>query len=196
MKNPLDGLRLGASNKSIALADASVDQIVSGLSEEQKAGVAAALGADASAPIGQPKGEKEPPEGGAGKGGDGGEQGGQGAAPEPPKSDAADPAHPQFANGFQAAVERSSAVFASEHFEGREKAAAKLLGNPKLSAEEIVATLAELPKGDGGVAMLAGLKGNNPDLGAASDGERTSAQEAGASWGRTFARLGWGDKNK
>lgn len=48
--------------------------------------------------------------------------------------------------GFKAANERMNAVFASEHYTGREGAAAKLLGKEAMSADDIVEVLAEMPK--------------------------------------------------
>ncbi|HUD28311.1 MAG TPA: hypothetical protein VMQ93_05515, partial [Novosphingobium sp.] len=50
--------------------------------------------------------------------------------------------------GFKSANDRMNAVFASEHYAGREAAAAKLLGKPSLSAEDIVDLLADMPKAE------------------------------------------------
>ena len=48
--------------------------------------------------------------------------------------------------GFKAANDRMTAVFASEHFPGREAHAARLLGNAKLGADEVVAELPHFAK--------------------------------------------------
>lgn len=48
--------------------------------------------------------------------------------------------------GFTEANERMKAVFASEHYAGRETLAAKMLGKPGLSAEDITDVLADAPK--------------------------------------------------
>lgn len=49
-------------------------------------------------------------------------------------------------SGFKAANDRMNAVFASEHYAGREALAAKMLGKPGLSAEDIIDVLASTPK--------------------------------------------------
>lgn len=46
----------------------------------------------------------------------------------------------------QAATQRFSAVLASEHYAGREKLAQTLLGNEAMSADAIIAALADAPK--------------------------------------------------
>ena len=50
--------------------------------------------------------------------------------------------------GFSAANDRMNTVFASEHYVGREAMAAKLLGKPSMSAEDIVDVLADTPKAE------------------------------------------------
>ena len=50
--------------------------------------------------------------------------------------------------GFKAANERMGAVFASEHYTGREAMAAKLLGKPAMTAEDIIDVLADTPKAE------------------------------------------------
>ena len=71
--------------------------------------------------------------------------------------------------GFKSANERMNAVFASEHYAGREAAAAKMLGKPNLSAEDIVELLADMPKAEpqGSTAALT------------EEQQRTAAEEAG-----------------
>lgn len=145
-----------ASGEAIAFADLKPDQIVAAMSDEQKAAVTATLA---------PKAEDEPADKDKGK---------KKKMPEDMEKDganAADPDHAQYGHGFAAGIARMNAVFASEHFEGRAAAAAKLLGNAKLSADEITGMLADLPKGDGGADMLATLRGNNPNLGNADQGD-------------------------
>lgn len=48
--------------------------------------------------------------------------------------------------GFKAANDRMNKVFASEHYAGREALAAKMLGKPSMSAEDIIDLLADTPK--------------------------------------------------
>lgn len=180
----IDKLRLGAGPKTVALADLSADDLVSAMSDEQKTAVAAALAPPKAEEPAKTEPEKEPEAMLGEKAG--------APASSSPKADAADPAHPQFAHGFDASTARMAAVFASEHFAGREALAADMLGMDRAtSAEKIVATLAKAPKG-GGSDMLAGLKGNNPDLGAGAEAKGSdSSADAKASWDKTFAHLGW-----
>lgn len=56
------------------------------------------------------------------------------------------------AEGFAAANTRFNAVLASEHYAGRETLAQTLLGNDKLTAEEINTALASAPKAAAPVA--------------------------------------------
>jgi hypothetical protein len=58
-------------------------------------------------------------------------------------------------------------VMASPHFAGRSQMAAKLIANPKLSAEDITGLLADMPDASGGMifeAMMArqGAMGSQP----------------------------------
>lgn len=71
--------------------------------------------------------------------------------------------------GFKSANDRMNAVFASEHYAGREAAAAKMLGKPNLSAEDIVDLLADMPKAEpqGSTAALT------------EEQQRAAAEEAG-----------------
>lgn len=48
--------------------------------------------------------------------------------------------------GFKAAIDRMNTVMASEHYTGREKQAATMLGKPAMSADDIVDVLADMPK--------------------------------------------------
>lgn len=56
------------------------------------------------------------------------------------------------ADGFKEATDRATAVLASEHFAGREALATTLLGNAKLTSDEIIASLAVAPGGNANVA--------------------------------------------
>ncbi|MBB4859639.1 ribosomal protein L12E/L44/L45/RPP1/RPP2 [Novosphingobium chloroacetimidivorans] len=70
--------------------------------------------------------------------------------------------------GSKSATERMNKVFASEHYAGREAAAAKLLGKPNLSAEDITELLADMPKA--GVPEAPALT---------EEQQRAAAEEAG-----------------
>lgn len=104
--------------------------------------------------------------------------------PEPQVDQAA------FDAGAQAQIARHQAVFASEHYAGREGQANKLLANSKLGADEIVALLADQPR-SGAVDMLAGMGGDNPPLGAGAAPDPNPQAAAQASWAKTFDKLGW-----
>jgi len=65
-----------------------------------------------------------------------------------------------------ASTTRMNAVFASEHYAGREAAANRLLGKPNLTAEDITEMLADLPK----TAPAAALT---------EEQQRAAAEEAG-----------------
>lgn len=111
------------------------------------------------------------------------------------------------AEGFKAANERNAAVVASEHYAGREKLAANLLGNDKLSAADIIAALAEAP------APVAVASATDPDAAAraemrdalaesgnsnvdANAGAKPAAAQAdnGAVWDRAIANITPGRK--
>lgn len=69
------------------------------------------------------------------------------------------------AEGFKAANDRMNAVFASEHYAGREATAAKLLGKEAMTAGDIIEVLADMPK----VEQVALTEGQ----------QRAAAEEAG-----------------
>lgn len=71
--------------------------------------------------------------------------------------------------GLKSANERMNAVFASEHYAGREAAAAKMLGKPNLSAEDIVDLLADMPK----------TEPQGSTAGLTEEQQRAAAEEAG-----------------
>lgn len=70
--------------------------------------------------------------------------------------------------GFTSANERMNAVFASEHYAGRETLAAKMLAKPGLEAKDIIDLLADAPK----TAAPAAAEGNDAEL-------REAAEKAG-----------------
>ena len=98
----------------------------------------------------------------------------------------------------KAATDRAIAVMSSEHFAGREAQATKLLGNDKLSADEIVSLLADMtPAASGDAeaaardAMKAALSDNKPTGIEANDGgsKATPASEANAVWAFATAKV-------
>jgi len=149
----LAGLARAASGKIKTLAEMGTDEIVAGLTDEQRAGLAAALvpspaAASAADPEKDPN-EHEP---------DGDPDDMCSSCKQPMKdgkcakcadaSASADAAHegtPAYAAGFAAATARAVAVMGAEGFGGHIASASKLLGNAKLSADEITALLADAP---------------------------------------------------
>lgn len=115
-------------------------------------------------------------------------------APPAPQAIAARPvaiatAVPAEARGFAAGTARAVAVIQSYHFEGRAEQAIKLLGNAKLSADEINQMLADMPDGTG-AAMLAAIRGRNPDLGTGGSTEQAKPSEANNhGWPAIHARV-------
>lgn len=110
--------------------------------------------------------------------------------------------------GFKAANDRMNTVFASEHYAGREAMAAKLLGKPSMSAEDIIDVLADTPKADkkglseeeqrqaaeeGGrkemQAALGQQNNSNIDAGGGNGGgEQDKAAAASSAWDKAYAR--------
>lgn len=90
--------------------------------------------------------------------------------------------------------QRVADVFASDASKGKERAAASLLANPKLSADEIVALLPQISGGAGDNVMLANLSATpNPDLKPGAETNSGGGADVAAGWNRTFARLGWSE---
>lgn len=95
----------------------------------------------------------------------------------------------------KAASDRFSAVLASEHYAGREALGQKLLGNDKLSAEDIVDMLQAAEKkpepqasADDGPDMLAQMRaGADPDLGT-EGGDDLGAKADNYGWGKAVAK--------
>ncbi|CDO34053.1 hypothetical protein [Novosphingobium sp. KN65.2] len=69
--------------------------------------------------------------------------------------------------GFKSANDRMNAVFASEHYAGREAIAAKMLGKASMTAEDIIDVLASTPKEAAGTSALT------------EEEQRAAAEEAG-----------------
>jgi hypothetical protein len=64
------------------------------------------------------------------------------------------------AAGFKQANDRMNAVFASEHYDGREAAAHVMLGNVKLGADDIISILAASPKSETLATNIADTEAN------------------------------------
>lgn len=121
-------LARGQSVNAAALAALSAEELIAGLSADQKAAVAAAHAAEAETAASNDE------DGDTTKTGDG-------KKPKAKKKEDNDMAEEAEASA-KAATDRALAVMASEHFAGRDKLAATLLANDKLSATEIVTVLA------------------------------------------------------
>lgn len=115
--------------------------------------------------------------------------------PEPdpaPDADPAPAADPTPTAASEADIraeerERVTKVFASDVAVGKERAAAKLLANPKLSADDIVALLPDIgaQASDGMLSTLASTQ--NPDLGAGAE-PKGDAKAGAAVWDKIRGR--------
>lgn len=97
---------------------------------------------------------------------------------------------PAWDSGFNASQARFAIVAASEHFEGREKAALGLLANPKLSklsGAELADMLGEMPYA-GNAEVLAAIRANNPDLGNEGNDGVSAKSNSQTVWDRAIAR--------
>jgi outer membrane biosynthesis protein TonB len=120
--------------------------------------------------------------------------------PQPEPEAEPEPEAPAAAANTEATVstaraeerQRVADVFASDASKGKERAAACLLANPKLSADEIVALLPQMSGGAGDNVMLANLSAN-PDLKPGAETNSGGGADVAAGWNRTFARLGWSE---
>lgn len=138
-KTALAGLARAASGTVVALAEMSTADILAGMTDDQRAEIGASLGAaPAPAAAGDPPAD-EP---------DGDKDEHCAKCKEPMKdgkcsacasAEAAHEGTPAYAAGFAAATARAVAVI------GADTKAAMLLGNAKLSADEITALLADAP---------------------------------------------------
>ena len=185
MTRASEGLRLSAARPALAIADLSAEDILAGMSVETRAAMAASFAADTP---------KNPPSEEDGEDvTDGGDDEGSETPPKGKDKKEDGGMSGTFATGFAAATERAVAVMSSEHAEGRMAQAVKLLGNAKLSADEITGMLADMPDGSG-AAMLDRIKANNPNLGTGggSEGNDTGQSEASADnhgWGKAHASV-------
>jgi len=209
MSKASNGLRQAlarsASGTVVALGEMAATDILASLSEEQKAGLLAQLGAappPAPAP-GANASAMEP---------DGGDPNGPGEddkcskCSEPmkdgkcqkcaPASNASAAAADPVAQARAEERARYTAVMSSEHYQGRESLAALMLANDKLSADEITGMLSAATPGaagsdadaQAGAAMLAAMKSfGNPDTSHASGGSPKA--EANHGWDNIHAEI-------
>lgn len=164
--------------------DVSLSALVASMSDDDKVELRAALGIEASddgddddAAPPAPKGKKKKDD----------------------KEPEANSAAPQVSAEREAAIRaeeraRMSAVFASEHVNGRAHAAVELLASTDLAADKIVAMLPKLgasaAEGDGAAEILAAMQGNNPDL--TNDGGSSAGGGVGQAnhgWGKIAAKI-------
>lgn len=120
------------------------------------------------------------------------------------------------AAGFKAATDRLTAVMASEHYQGREAAAATLLAKESLfsaSAGDVIDILATMPKIEpsallteeeqreaaeaaGRAEMQAAIaKTSNSDVAAGGGGQPDKKGDADAIWDKAIAKVFPGQKN-
>lgn len=139
-KTALAALARSASGTVVALAELSAEDILAGIPDETRAALSASL-VPAPAPAAA---AGDPPS----DDGDSGDcpkckepmkDGKCSACPADASAEAAHEGTPAYAAGFAAATVRAVAVM------GADSKAAKLLGNAKLSADEITALLADAP---------------------------------------------------
>lgn len=188
-----------SSGAVLALAEMSTEDLLAGLSDEQKAGLSASLAAG------------NPPAAAASEVGDeddlGGDKGANCASCKEPMKDgkcakceggadaqASDPVAAARAEERN----RFTAVMSSEHYKGREQAASAMLANDKLSADEIITVLAAsvtspASANDGDDAARAAMReaiesNQNSNIDAANGGANTSsADESAKAWARAIA---------
>lgn len=173
MTTAAEGLRLKGSVPALAIADMKIDDILAGMSDDQRTALAATLVPGAAAKDGKPK------DADAGDDADDDDAGMSDEEKAKKKEKMAADETAAEARGFAAATARAVAVMSSEHFEGRAAHAVKLLGNAKLDANEIVTMLADMPDGTG-ASMLDAIRGKNPNLGTGADADNGGTPAAAA----------------
>lgn len=181
MTTAANGLRLSASAPALALADMNIEDIIAQMSEDQRSALVSTLASSTGSAAPAPADPEDDD--------DAGMTPEEKAKKKNDKMSGGDTEAAAEARGFAAASARFVAVMSSEHFEGRTAQALKLLGNAKLSADEIINMLADMPDGSG-AAMLAAMRSQNPNLGTgidASGGAPTNADNHG--WGVIHARV-------
>lgn len=178
----IPALKPGA--KAVALSELSASELLAGMSAETRAAMATALAAEPD--------EEEQPEPTAGKNKAGKSK--KDMKPDEGCDDAA--AHagtPAYAAGIAAENGRVMSVLKSEHFKGREAQAAVMLGNTKLSADEITSMLAAAPvasaEGSDGKLMMEALTGANANLGSDADQDPPSPKADNYGWGYIHAEI-------
>lgn len=198
-------LARSASGTVVALGEMAASDILAGLSDEQKAGILAQLGAAPppapaiSANAGDPEPDPNDPN-------EPGEDEKRSKCSESmkdgkcqkctPDSSASAAAADPVAQARAEERARYTAVMSSEHYQGREALAAKMLANDKLSADDIIGMLAAAAPGAAGndadaaagASMLAAMKAfGNPDTTHAGSGKPKA--EANHGWGDIHAEI-------
>lgn len=181
------GLRKALARKA-SVSQLTIDELLAQISDDQKAGLAAALNAAANAgdmpkKTGDYEDEDEMEDG----------------KKKPKSKDKKDDENmDDRASAAKAATDRSLAVMASEHFAGREKLAATLLGS-SMSSDEIITALAAAPKGTSADAdpdsdedkaranLRKELAANQPGLTGSNDDDLTA--EANYGWADIHAEI-------
>ena len=170
------GLRKALARKA-GVSKLTPEELLAEMSDDQKTALAASLNPAANAGDKPKKASDDEDE-------DEMEPEGDDNKPKPKKKD--DEYMDDKASAAKAATDRSLAVMASEHFAGREKLAATLLGS-SMSADEIITALAAAPKPSVGANaddedakaradMRAKLAADQPgDLGGADDAPESGA---------------------
>ena len=186
-------LARGASGNVLAIAEMKTEDLLSGMSDEQKAELAASLAASAPTPAAasMEPGEDDPK---CSKCGDPMKDGKCKKCSTDASADAAAKDDPVAAARAEERA-RFNAVMSSEHYKGRESLAATLLANDKLSADEIVTALASAnasnaesgADAEAGAAMLKAMQAmGNPDT---TDSGKGQQQEADFGWGKIHAEV-------
>lgn len=198
-------LARGASGNVLAIAEMDPDDLLAGLNDDQKAALAAKLApaASASADAGAA------PAGSASEDNDTDDMGGDtdkcSKCGDPMKdskckkcsTDASAEAAAEDPVAAARAEERKryTSVMSSEHYKGRESLAATLLGNDKLSADEIITALASASASvsdgaadaEAGATLLNAMKAfGNPDT---ADAKTGNQQQANHGWSDIHAEV-------
>lgn len=182
------GLRKALARKA-GVQKLSTDELLAEMTDEQKAGVAAALAAStpaASAPNASASDDSDEDDTEMGDG------------EKKPKAENKDDEDMAAESGAKAATERAVAVMSSEHVAGRTKLAADLLANDKLSADEIIGILSasapekpDDPEAAARAEMQAAINATGNSSIDANGGGAPSTQksDSGALWDKAVAKL-------
>lgn len=175
------------------------EELLAQMSDDQKAALAATL-APAAASAAAPAAAGDMPKKGEGEGDDDDADMVDGEK----KSKSKDKDGDEYMEGDEAEAGAKAsggrdvalAVMASEHFAGREKLAATLLANDKLSADEIIAilsasgTTATDPEDAARADMKAALAAAGKSGIEANDGGTVTPGAAASVWDKSYAKLG------